>query len=81
VSDHSTSDSVSPSHLYPTVRAVTAIARGSDVVATLNQLTSAPAAASTNAVVSIMIGIPGAIPAVAIAGAATAARLPAMGRC
>ena len=47
----------------------------------LNQLTSASASASVNAVVPIMIGVPGAIAAVAIPGTATPARLPPMGRC
>jgi hypothetical protein len=47
----------------------------------LDQLTSASASASVNAVVSIMIGVPGTIAAVAISGAATAARFAAVGRC
>jgi hypothetical protein len=47
----------------------------------LNQLTSASASASVNAVVSIMIGVPGAIAAVAIPGTAAPAGLAAMGRC
>jgi hypothetical protein len=47
----------------------------------LDQLTSASASASINAVVSIMIGVPGTIAAVAISGTAAAARLAAAGRC
>lgn len=46
-----------------------------------NQLTSTAASAPVNAVVSIMIGVPGAIAAVAISGAATPAGLSAMCGC
>jgi hypothetical protein len=47
----------------------------------LNQLTSASASTAVDAIVSIVIGVPGAIAAVAVPGAATPARLPAVGRC
>jgi len=63
------------------MRAVTAVACGSDVIATFDQLPPAASAAPFKSVMSIMIGVPGAIAAVTIPGTASPARLSAMGHC